>query len=248
MVVQADLQAAFVLHHRPFRNTSVIADLLTPDYGRIDVIARGARSAKSSRRPLLQPFRPLLASWTGRAELKTLTKLEESGQLLSLTGDALAYAYYVSELALRLIARGQPNVQAFALYAQTLSTLAGSEVNGLAGESVLRAFELELLDSLGLLPDFSACEIEGAAIVTDTIYQFDSYSGQATTKSIAQNSVTVSGATLLAMHSRNFKIDGLLDANTLLQAKRLMRQLLRVHLGSQPLKSREVFKQLQRGK
>jgi len=246
MVSRADLQAAFVLHHRAFRDTSVIADLLTPNYGRVSVVARGARSAKSRRRALLQPFRPLLASWTGRSELMTLTTLEESGQALTLTGTALAYAYYITELAMRLVPVGQANVELFASYSQTLQALAkpDADVTGLQGESLLRGFELELLDALGLLPDFSSCDVENHEIDVSQSYQFDPHAGQATLGVTATSSVAVSGRALLAMHARDFYIDAVPDATLLLEAKRVMRQLLRVHLGPQPLKSRQVFKQL----
>lgn len=247
---QPSLQPAFVLHHRPYRNSSVIADLLTPENGRISVVARGVRTSKSSRRALLQPFRPLLAAWVGRSELKTLTKLEDSGRALELQGDALAYAYYVSELSLRLIAIGEPNVHAFAAYTRTLNNLASgvTDADALQLETHLRLFELDLLHSLGVLPDFAHSDSNHGAIKADAQYLFLPQLGIAT---IARDTaipnaeqVAISGATLLAMHRRDFSVDNQLDSAMLLEAKRLMRQLLRIHLGDQPLKSREVFKQL----
>lgn len=234
-MANASLQAAFVLHHRPFRDTSMIADLLTPDYGRVSVVARGARSPKSTRRVLLQPFRPLLVSWTGRSSLRTLTGLEDSGMPVSLSGRTLACAYYATELALRLIPEAQFNATAFALYARTLTALG----DGSAMESTLRYFETELLDSLGLLPDFSRCDPRHGEIRADTQYWFDPDAGVATPANDAtRSSVAISGKALLAMAQRDFGNDAVLR-----EAKLLMRRLLSMHLGGRPLKSRDVFLQ-----
>ncbi len=235
------LQAAFVLHHRPFRDTSIIADLLTPDHGRIGVIARGARSAKSTRRVLLQPFRPLLASWTGRSELKTLTTLEESGLQLHLANEALACAYYLSELALRLVPPGESNVVAFALYARSLQQLAEQPTE--QHELTLRLYELELLECLGLLPDFA-----NACVRTDTsdeipkagrMYYFNAETATAASQKPVFDAVAVSGETLLALSSRQLQGESVMR-----EAKRVMRSVLSLHLGNQPLRSREVFRQM----
>lgn len=150
---RVQLQAAYILHHRPLRETSVIADLLTPDHGRVSVVARGARSPKSKTRVLLQPFRPLLVSWVGRGELKTLSGIEEQGLAFALSGLSMGCAYYVNELMLRLAPPFTPLHEAFALYSRTLAVLPGNETP----EPLLRQFELELLDSLGLLPDYGHC-------------------------------------------------------------------------------------------
>lgn len=259
-MTRATLQAAFILHHRPFKDTSVIADLITPDHGRVSVIARGARSASSRRRLLLQPFRPLLVSWAGRSELRTLTTVEESGLPVSLAGESLACAYYVTELALRLVSKDEPTIEAFALYARTLTTLA--EIESQLGsqtdmpeatqarnyELCLREFEIELLDCLGLLPDFAHCDKHHEPIDATINYHFHPPSGHATRvdpdEPVMLESVEVSGLTLLAMGQRELRSAQHDHAVVLPQAKKLMRQIVRLHLGSQPLKSREVFKQL----
>ena len=67
---RVEFLAGFVLHARSLRETSLLVDVFTPDFGVTRLVARGARSAKSKIRPLAQPFRPLLVSWTGRHELK----------------------------------------------------------------------------------------------------------------------------------------------------------------------------------
>lgn len=256
-VSRVALQAAFVLHHRAFRDTSTIANLLTPDSGRVDVIARGARSPKSRRRVLLQPFRPLLASWTGRTDLHTLTGLEESGQSHQLSDEALGCAYYVTELILRLVPRNEPAVQVFALYARTLSALSGMSVinQGVRDaapdtetlEQLLRVFEVDLLDSLGLLPDLSACDSLGKEIDPVLQYYFDPRTGIATAevltegKAVADSALPIMGSTLLGIWHRAFDEPGIR-----IESKQVMRRLLLEHLGNQPLKSRAVFAQFRR--
>ncbi len=227
------LQPAYLLHHRVFRDTSLIVDLITPEHGRISAIARGARSAKSRRKVLLQPFRPLLTSWTGRSELRTLTSVEESGMPVALEGLRLSCAYYATELALRLVPVGQRNDAAFAFYVQVLELLMHSD----SLESTLRNYELDLLDALGLMPDLSHCDVTDGAVTADAEYQFDPVAGVATrTGGAAVPTIAVSGRTLLAMQSRELD-----DAEILKQAKRLMRGIIGVHLGGQPLKSRSLF-------
>jgi len=154
---RVEFLAGFVLHSRPLRETSLLVDVFTPDFGVTRLVARGARSAKSKIRPLAQPFRPLLVSWSGRHELKTLTGLEEQGRGYPLAGLELACAYYLNELLLRLLTMEAPCATVFAQYAQSLITLDGIDDDTQQLESALRLFELELLDSLGLLPDFSNC-------------------------------------------------------------------------------------------
>ena len=310
---RVSLQAGFILHHRLFRESSVIADVLTPDYGRVSVVARGARSARSKLRPLIQPFRPLLVSWTGRSDLKTLTGLEEQGLPVALSGHTLACGYYLSELLLRLLPSFEAAPIPFACYARSLSELEqlqrqrtalasarvdeaalpklakrrlptgelvaappsaagrdpgeddgehGADENSAGGNNVpgfdqtemlLRRFELDLLDALGLLPDLAHCAVDGEPVDVDAVYRFDALRAQATrigfgsardqlSKSApasVPHTQTVSGLTLLALAERDLS-----DVSLLPETKRIMRLLLQIHLGDQPLRSRELFRQL----
>ena len=68
-----DQQAAFLLHSVPYRESSLIVDLFTREHGRIAAVAKGARRPHSALRGVLLQFQPLLAGWTGRSELRTLT-------------------------------------------------------------------------------------------------------------------------------------------------------------------------------
>ena len=91
---------AWILHHRPFSNSSMIFEVITADHGRIALLAKGSRSAKSKFRGILRPFMPLNISWLSRLNLGTLIDAEMKGLPLSLSGDALISGYYINELSL----------------------------------------------------------------------------------------------------------------------------------------------------
>ena len=192
------LQAAYVLHYTPFRDTSFIVDFFTLEQGRIGLVARGARSAKSRTRALYQPFRPVLVTWiAGKGDLHTLTGIEESGPALDMSNSTLACGYYINELVLRLVGKSQAMPELFAHYALALANLsavsgigvaggggagsgAGSGVagSGVAGsgvsediETILRSFELQLLSALGLLPDFTRLA-DGGKVDRDQSYRY----------------------------------------------------------------------------
>ena len=256
-----------MLHTRALRETSLLVDVLTPDHGVSRLVARGARGSKSRIRPLAQPFRPLLVSWSGAHELKTLTGLEEQGRSYALEKISLACAYYLNELLLRLLPEGQPCATVFARYAESLSELATSDNTVTIIESVLRRFELELLNNLGALPDFADCartlsnsdaagindSERSTAIMAEADYDFFPEQGYAINVSrhkdavdpVASNAmhsggyqspvVRVKGSTLLALSEVQF------TDNSLREAKLVMRSLLALHLGTKPLKTREMI-------
>jgi len=120
------MQPAYVLHHRPYRETSSLLELLTEEHGRIGAVARGARQASSRWRGLLQPFRPLLLSWSGRGELVTLTGAEPASAALMIPAERLMSAWYANELMIRLLGRSDPQRKIFLAYATVLAELAGS--------------------------------------------------------------------------------------------------------------------------
>ena len=138
-------QPAYILHHRPFRDSSQILDVLTRDHGKIALVARGSRGAKSKLRGVLRPFLPLHVSWVARSDLGTLTGAESAGLPVDLRGDATLSAYYMNELLINFLHRHDPQAEIFELYAETLAALGRQDT--VAG--VLRRFEIELLGLLG---------------------------------------------------------------------------------------------------
>ena len=131
-------QPAYILHHRPFRDSSQILDVLTRDHGKVAVVARGSRGSKSRLAGVLRPFLPLRVSWVGKSDLGTLTGAEAAGAPSGLRGDALLSAYYVNELILYFLHRYDPQPEIYELYAQAIKALCGaSDV-----AACLRHFEL----------------------------------------------------------------------------------------------------------
>ncbi|GIT25744.1 MAG: hypothetical protein CM1200mP41_17880 [Gammaproteobacteria bacterium] len=101
-------EPAFLLHRRPYTESSVLIDLFSRHHGRMVLIAKGARKLKSRWRGALWPFQPLIAAWSGRGEVKTVTGMDGEGSSYGLRGKALYCGYYMNELVLRLLHRFDP--------------------------------------------------------------------------------------------------------------------------------------------
>ena len=114
-------QPACIIHHTDYSESSLLLELFTRDYGRVGVIAKGARRPKSGKRALLNPFSSLLLSWTGRGELGVLTQTEANGLPVVLSGEALYCGFYVNELLLRLLHRHDAHEALFEGYQNCLN-------------------------------------------------------------------------------------------------------------------------------
>lgn len=139
------LQPVFILHRRPYRNTSLLLDAFSPDHGRMGLAARGAAAPRSRLKGLLQPFTPLLLSWSGAGDLATLTGAEDAGLPIALPPHRVLAGLYVNELLMRLLRRLDPQTGLFTAYRTLLTELATAPNE----EPVLRRFEKQLLDELG---------------------------------------------------------------------------------------------------
>ncbi|WP_255874382.1 DNA repair protein RecO [Microbulbifer elongatus] len=246
-------QPAYILHSRPFRDSSLILELLTPDYGRIACIAKGARRDKQRRQRALQPFTPLLVTLLGRHDLKTLGPLENAGQPLWLKGRAVYAGLYANELLVRLMPEGESLVSVFAAYQVLLQQLA--ELSGDSSEELeppLRLFELHLLQALGSCPELDYCAIEGAVIRPDRVYRLTQEEGfipvvippgQTPRGADFGGGQLLQVAQWLAEGAQCARGEGG-RGHPLADAKRLTRLLLGPLLGHRPLKSRELFRQV----
>lgn len=230
---KADAQPAFVLHTRPYRETSLIVEAFSRDHGRVALLARGARRPRSVLRGLMMAFQPLELGWSGKGEVKTLMKAEWQGGQPLLSGHALFCGFYLNELLLNLLPREDAHPQLYAAYTLALRRFAhGVE------EADLRRFEIALLQELGyglnLLRDS-----EGRAVEPAASYGYDVELGPIR---LAQGdgSLSVRGRTLLDMAAEDFT-----DARSLTEAKQLMRSLLSHYLGGNPLATRKIFMELQ---
>src|SRR3989475_12279780 len=65
---------AFILHGYSYRETSLLLEVFTRAFGRVSMVARGARSPRSPLRGVLLAFQPLALSWFGKGELRTLAR------------------------------------------------------------------------------------------------------------------------------------------------------------------------------
>ncbi len=147
-------EPAYVLHRYDWSESSLILEVFTRHYGRIALVAKGAKKPSSNFRPVLLPLQPLRVSFGGDAEIRTLKEAEWVGGHIMPTGDALLAGYYLNELIIRLLARDDTNVPVFDAYATAVQVLASE--HGEALEPALRAFELVLLREVGYLPALDA--------------------------------------------------------------------------------------------
>jgi DNA repair protein RecO (recombination protein O) len=161
-------EPAFVLHRYDWSESSLILEVLTRHYGRIAVVAKGAKKPSSNFRPVLLPLQPLHIAFGGDAEIRTLKSAEWLGGQVMPTGEALLSGYYLNELLLRLLARDDPHPALFDLYAAAVRILAADDPQML--QPALRAFELLLLREIGLLPSLDAQTATLAALLAHERY------------------------------------------------------------------------------
>ncbi|HEV2613419.1 MAG TPA: DNA repair protein RecO [Gammaproteobacteria bacterium] len=215
-------QPVYVLHTRPYRESSLLVECFSKNHGRISLVAKGVRRAKSRRAGLLQPFIPLLISWVGRTELFTLCQMEAACAQQLFSGEQLLCGLYTNELLLRLLQREDPHPELYEAYEHVLLELAQHA----HPERALRFFEKALLVSLGYAFSFDYIERESH-------YVFEA--SQGLIKTAVKSNDSFSGESILALENEN-----LLDSH-LKEIKRLMRVALFGLLNDKPLKTRELF-------
>lgn len=224
-------QPGFVLHSYPYKETSLIIDVFSRDYGRVALIAKGAKRPHSKLRGVLQTFQPLSLGWSGKAEVRTLIAAEWIGGLLPLEKSALLCGFYLNELLIKLLAKDDPHPALFDHYVATLNQLAHDE----PAPIVLRKFERALLRETGVAAALMVCGTTGQAVDPEQIYVVDPESGPRTARP-ADVWPTVSGKTLLDMEREDYG-----DMTTQMQSKFLMRFLLAHQLGGVPLNTRQIL-------
>ncbi|MDO9925263.1 DNA repair protein RecO [Glaesserella parasuis] len=224
-------QRGFVLHRREYSESSLLVDFFTENHGRITLLAKGARRPPSPLKSVLQPFTPLLLKWTGKGDLKTLTKAEPASLTLPMQTLALYSGFYVNEVLARVLENHTAYPELFQHYLHCMTKLA-SQPNEI--EPILRTFEFQTLKALGYGVDFCHCAATGKPVDPQMSYQFRENEGFIA--SLLQNNYTFIGKDLLAFAEMNFS-----EKETLQSAKRFTRIALKPYLGSAPLKSRELF-------
>jgi DNA repair protein RecO (recombination protein O) len=230
--MRVDLQPAYILHARPYRDTSLLIDLLTPDYGRVTAVARGVRKNKTPKRQLLNPFSRLLVSWQGKTDMKLLTSFESDNHFLTLTANHLYSGFYLNEVLVRLLPEMDAHNGLYFAYEQSLDALqSGADI-----EPLLREFEFRLLAELGYGLDFTTDARNHTAIEVAGLYECHVQEGFFGASPDIPEHFLLKGEWLLAIAEGDYS-----HPSTRLAAKQLTRRMLRPLLGSRPLNSRALF-------
>ncbi|MGB5276633.1 MAG: DNA repair protein RecO [Gammaproteobacteria bacterium] len=235
MTLHVNAEPAYILHKRPYRETSQILEVFSRNHGRLSLMSRGSRGPRSRTRALLQPFRPLLLSWYGRGEMPNLRSVDVAdASLPELTGKALLSAMYLNELLTIFLHRSDVHEVLFTQYHETLYVLQHAP----ALEVVLRYFEKNMLQQLGFGLNLDHDADSGEPVRSDFDYAYHVEHGPVQCQPDQHRQQPVlSGSSLLA-----FKADVLESPRSIAEAKKLMRYVINHYLGSRKLKSRELFR------
>lgn len=225
----------YVLHRRPWRESSLLIDCLSKTHGRIGLVARGGRSERSPWRGLVEPFMPLSIGYIQKGEMGTVRDIEALGDRVMLTGEALWCGLYANELLLHLIDR-QEAVPALFLDYQDLLVGLSSEAQR---TPALRRFEWRLLNTLGVAPSLSQEAEQGDAIDVHERYRLEPEAGFFVAG--ADKGLVVDGATIVWLAE---PMRGSTDSETLKQARLITRTLIDHQLGGRPLRTREMMRAL----
>lgn len=236
---EAHVAAGYVLHSYPFRETSLIVEFFTRSHGRVGVMAKGARRAKSSLRGALMAFQPMQLTWSGKSELKTLHGADWEAGHLQLQGLQLICGFYVNELLLKLVPREDPHEGLYEAYEQAIHALR----DGAKPARLLRRFERELLREVGyeLLLER---DVDGQPVQPQEEYAFQIERGPVR---LFNNGVApglrVRGKTLLDLSGDLQEVDE--DGLTDQEGRTLMRQAIGHYLNGQELRTRQLLRELQ---
>jgi DNA repair protein RecO (recombination protein O) len=230
-----DHEPGYVLHTYPYKETSLIVEAFTRGFGRVALLARGARRPRSALRGVLLSFHPLRLSWSGSGELATLVGAEWSGGLQPLGGLALMCGFYLNELLMRLLPREDSHEALFGGYAESLASLSA----GRPYAAVLRAFEKRLLAELGYAPLLERDAASGEPIDPARRYVYEPDRGPVPVNGLPAGELVVSGRTLLDVAHDDYE-----RAQTRDEARVLMRALIAQRLHGQVLHTRTVLMEL----
>ncbi|OOZ42030.1 DNA repair protein RecO [Solemya pervernicosa gill symbiont] len=230
-MVRVDAHPCYLLHSRPYRESSLILDVFSFSYGRVALIAKGARSSKSRLKPVLTPFNQLLISWSGRGDLYTLREAETTHTSLPLLGSRLISALYLNELIRDLLHTEDPCEDLYDLYERTLNEIR----HGDTIDHSLRLFEKHLLEVMGyaLILDHEA--VNGAPLEDLLCYRYEINNGPVICDCNNRGAV-FRGRDLIAFCNENFESE-----ESLKSSKRLTRLVLSNLISRKEIKSRSLF-------
>ena len=232
-----ELQNCYVLHTRPYRDTSLLVDILSENHGKLTLIARGARkTSKSTQNPryLLQPFIPLSLSWQGKGVLKTLTTMEAAAPSIPLVANHLYSAMYANELLVYLLQEGDPNEDIYLHYEKLLLLLSNTQYSI---EAALRQFEFALLAVLGYEIGFTHDSETQLPVKGGESYYYVHEQGFVSVSSHPEiRGMSFSGEVLADISINNYA-----SPETRRAAKQIARVALKPYLRNRPLNSKQLF-------
>jgi DNA repair protein RecO (recombination protein O) len=234
MKKRADHEPGYVLHTYPYKETSLIVELFMRRFGRVALLARGARRPRSAMRGVLLSFHPLRLSFSVSAELGNLISAEWAGALQPLAGQGLMCGFYLNELLLRLLPRDDPHEALFDVYACALKELS----EGTLFPAVLRSFEKRLLAELGYAPLLER-DAASRPIDPDGLYAYEPERGPTPVNGARRDALVVRGKTLLDVAADDYS-----SPATREEARNLMRALIGERLHGQVLHTRTVLREL----
>jgi len=228
-----DFDPCYILHVRPFRDTSALLDCFTQNQGLLSFVGRGVKRPRSRFYGLVQPFILLKIRGTGRGELKTLTHLEAASSAIPrLEGEKILVGFYVNELLLKLLQKLDPTPTLFQAYNTIITQIAFAKTIR-EQEIYLRLFEVQLLAALGYGLDLKS-DYTQKPILHERYYKIEPGVGFLEGK--AHDEWVISGESIIALREGIFE-----TGSSLQEAKKLMRLTLGHYLGGKPLQSRKLF-------
>lgn len=230
-----ELTPGYILHHRPWRDTSRILEVLTREHGRLTLFARAVRGPAARLAPVLQPFWPLLLSWSGRGEAPQLTRAERADNSGALPPASVMAAFYLNELLLKLTTRHDPQPALFDHYHATLIRVRC----GAPLEPALRIFEKRLLELVGFGLELETEALGGVPLAADGYYQFRP--AQGLVRAHVHDTGALAGASLIGL--REERLSG---GRALEDARRLLHAALAACLEGRPLATRAVARSMAR--
>lgn len=226
-------EPGFVIHTRPYSETSLFVELFSRQHGRLTTIAKGARRQKSKFRGALLPFRLLSVGWTGKGEIPVLTLAEPAEPWSEMRGQSILCGFYVNELVIKLLHRFDAHPGLFDCYADTMARLR----RGDAREGILRLFEKRLLGELGYAMNLHLEADRQREISPQRSYRYIPHLGAVPADNEPKGGIPISGAALRALRDEAFAED-----RELKECKRLMRAMISHQLDNRPLYSRKLFR------
>lgn len=230
-----ELALGYLLHHQPWRDTSRILEVFTREHGRLSLFARAVRGPVARLAPVLQPFRPLLLTFSGGGEAAYLSHAERADNCGTLPPACVMAAFYLNELLLRLTTRHDPLPALFDHYHTTLGRLRAQEPLA----TTLRVFEKRLLELTGYGLELGTEAHSGAPLEPGGYYDFRPAVGL--TRTGAHAAGALAGASLIEL--REERLSG---ARALEDARRLLQSALEACLEGRPLATRAVARSMRR--